>query len=144
MIGWVWGLRKLVMEWNRLTGRRFVCCQDLHIVHSLGVANYESSHCSSSDVVHLLESGFVKDRGPLFTSFYLETRKHDCAILTGGFEDFLVVLEEILLQLHEVSPFVDGREHQRERLALLDALGGIFADLYEWSNQLLCDIDFNH
>jgi len=133
-----------MMEWNRLTGRRFICCQDLHIVHSLSVANNEGSHSGSSDVLHLLESRFVENRGPLFTSLNLKTRKHDRAILTGGFEDFLVILEEVLLELHEVSAVMHRRKHQRERLALLDALIGIFPDLDQGSNELLSDIDFNH
>ena len=140
MIGRVWCLCELMMERDRLTRGWFVCCQDLHVVEALIVANNKISNGSSANVLHLLDTRLEQDRCPLVASLDLEAREHDSTIFTGGLADFIVILEEILLELNKVHVLFYWGEHEGEGLALHLALGSILANFDQGCHKLLCDI----
>ena len=146
MIGWVWGLRKLVMERNRLTRWRLVGREDLHIIHALIVANNKVPYGSAANILHLLNTGLIEDGSPLITSLDLKTREHDGTVLARRLTNFLMIGHEIFLQLHEVHSAFNRRENEREGLALLLALSGIFTNLDKGCNELLRNIclSFDH
>ena len=146
MIGWVWGLRKLVVERNRFTGWRLIGREDLHVIHALVVTNNQVPNSSAANILHLLDTGLVEDGSPLLASLDLKTREHDGTVLAGRLANFLVIGHEIFLQLHEVHGPFNRRENERERLALLLLLSGIFTNLDKRCNELLRNIclSFDH
>ena len=146
MIGRVWGLRKLVVERNRFTGWRLVGRKDLHVIHALIVTNNQIPNSSTTDILHLLDTGFVEDGSPLLARLDLKTREHDGTVLARRLTNFLMIGHEIFLQLHEVHGPFNRRENEREGLALLLLLSGIFTYLDKGSNELLRNIclSFDH
>jgi hypothetical protein len=72
------------MEWNWLARRALVSSEYLGVVHTIISAHDEVAYSSSSYILHLFDSTFIKNGGPFISCLDFEAREHDCTILTSG------------------------------------------------------------
>ena len=104
--GRIWCLSQFMMKrdgfrWWTLIGSDYLYVFKLVFLRS----DNKVSHSGTSDILNLLQSRFVQNRGKFFSRLNIKILEHHSAIFWCSLNDLFVIFYEVLLNIHKIELF---------------------------------------